>query len=337
MSLHDPARRPRLDDVAAAAGVSPSTVSLVLRGIAGPSAATQQRVTAAAVQLGYRPDRAASVLASRRSRLIGVMIDVSNPYQAQLVEDVHEAAERHGYHLVLSTITRSYDERRAIETLLDSRCAALVLLGPQLPEDQLADLGRQLPVVVIGRPVSSAGVDVVRTADDEGLAQAIDYLADLGHRRIVYLDGGRGTVPSLRRRAYRGAMRRHQLAGHIHIVPCGDTEGAGAGATSALLATEPPPTAVLTFNDRSAMGLIDSLIRARIDIPRFISVIGYDDIPVARLAHIGLTTVSQNTPELAEHAIVTLVERLDNSRTVPYDIVVPPHLVIRGTSGPPRN
>src|SRR5918911_369553 len=117
------ARRPRLDDVAAAVGVSPATVSLVLRGVAGPSAGTRERVLAAAARLGYRPDRAASVLASRRSRSIGVV------------------------------------------TLLDSRCEALLLLGPEAPADQLTDLGRRLPVVVVGRPVPPVGVDVVRAAD----------------------------------------------------------------------------------------------------------------------------------------------------------------------------
>ena len=93
LTAGEPARRPRLGDVAAAAGVSPATVSLVLRGVAGPSAATRERVLEAAAQLGYRPDRAASLLASRRSRLVGVVMDIANPFHAQLVEDVQEAAD----------------------------------------------------------------------------------------------------------------------------------------------------------------------------------------------------------------------------------------------------
>ena len=195
MSAGEPAaQRPRLDDVAAAAGVSTATVSLVLRGVAGPSAATRERVLEEASRLGYRPDRAASLLASRRSRLIGVVMDIANPFHAQLVEDVQEAAEHQGYDVVLSAVTRGRDERRAIETLLDSRCEALVLLGPQAPAEQLAALDRQLPVVALGRPVPSANVDVVRAADDEGVALAVDHLAGLGHRHITYIDGGRGVI-----------------------------------------------------------------------------------------------------------------------------------------------
>lgn len=331
-----PARRPRLDDVAVAVGVSPATVSLVLRGVPGPSAVTRERVLAAADRLGYRPDRAASVLASRRSRSIGVLMDVSNPFHGQLVEDLHEAADRHGYDLVLSTVTRSRDEQRAEETLLDSRCEALVLLGPEAPDEKLTALGRRLPVVVVGRPVRSSGVDVVRGADDEGVAQAVEYVAGLGHRRIAYVDGGSGSIAALRRRGYGRAMRRLELRDHSLVIPGGRTESSGAGAAHTLLAAEPVPTAVLTFNDRCAMGLIDTLVRAGVDIPGGISVVGYDDSPVARLAHIDLTTVSQNTEELTEHAMRILIERLEDGRTEDREVVVPPRLVIRGTARPPQ-
>jgi DNA-binding LacI/PurR family transcriptional regulator len=328
------ARRPRLDDVAAAVGVSPATVSLVLRGVPGPSAVTRERVLEAAARLGYRPDRAASVLASRRSRSIGVLMDVGNPFHGQLVEDLHEAADRHGYDLVLSTVTRTRDERRAEETLLDSRCEALVLLGPEAPDEKLAALGRRLPVVVVGRLVRSSGVDVVRVADDEGVAEAVEYLAGLGHRRIAYVHGGAGAVAALRRHGYQRAMRRHEL--RDLVIPGGRTEDAGAAAAHTVLDAEPMPTAVLTFNDRCAMGLIDTLVRAGVDIPGRISVVGYDDSPVARLAHIDLTTVSQNTEALTEHAVRALIERLEDGRVEDREVVVPPRLVIRGTAGVPH-
>jgi DNA-binding LacI/PurR family transcriptional regulator len=335
LSAGDPVRRPRLDDVAAAVGVSPATVSLVLRGVAGPSVATRERVLEAASRLGYRPDRAASLLASRRTRLIGVVIDIANPFHAQVVQDVQEAADRHGYDLVLSAVTRRRDEQRAVETLLDSRCEALILVGPQAPTEQLAALDRQLPVVAVGRPVPSAKVDVVRAADDEGVALAVEHLAALGHRRIAYVDGGRGTIPALRRRGYQRAMQSHGLTDHVRVIRGGNTEESGALAAHALFGPTPTPTAVLTFNDRAAMGLLDALVRARLDVPGAVSVVGYDDSPFSRLAHIDLTTVSQNTPELTEHAVAALIERLDGGRTGHREVVVRPQLMVRGTTGPP--
>jgi len=315
--------------------VSTATVSLVLRGIAGPSPATRERVLGAAARLGYRPDRAASLLASKRSRLIGVVVDVRNPFHTELIEDVDESAQRSGYNLVLSAVTRAQDETRAIETLLDSRCAALVLLGSKLPAPRLTALAQQLPIVVVGRPVSSAGVDVVRTDDNDGLDQGVAHLSGLGHRHITYLDGGQGEVRDLRRRAYQKAMRMHHLDENIRIVAGGETEGAGGRAAADILQLVPTATAVLTFNDRCAMGLIDALVRSGVKIPQSLSVVGYDDSTVARLGHINLTTISQNSPRLMDQAVTALIERLDNTRPEQRSVVVLPHLIIRGTTGPP--
>src|SRR5262245_5279556 len=123
-------QRPRLADVAAHAGVSTASVSLVLRGRPGPCAepgerrtgAAGERVCAAAAELGYRADRTASLLARRRRHLLGVLLDVRNPFHAELVEEVHAEADKAGYEVVLSTLTRDRDEDRAVETLLDFRC-----------------------------------------------------------------------------------------------------------------------------------------------------------------------------------------------------------------------
>ena len=200
--------RPRLNDVAHRAGVSTASVSLVLNNAPGPSMETRERVLRVATELGYRPDRAARLLASRRQHLLGVVMDVRNMFHAELVDYVQAAAERIGYDVVLSARTRTRDEQRAIETLVDFRCEALLLLGPEMAAAKLASLDRQLPVIAIGRRIGAPDVDVVRTADDKGVGLAVDYLAELGHSTITFLDGGPGTIASDRRRGYRNAMRR---------------------------------------------------------------------------------------------------------------------------------
>ncbi len=328
-----PVRRPRLSEVAAEVGVSPATVSLVLRGIAGPSASTRERVLEAAARLGYRPDRAASALASRRSRSVGVLMDIGYPFHARLVLDLHEAAEKHGYNLVLSTITPSSKEERAINALLDSRCEALILLGPEAPVPYLERLAQQVPVVVLGRPVPSSSVDVVRTADDEGVAQAVGHLADLGHRRIAYLEGPRGAVAALRLRGYRRAIRRVGRTAEAVVVPGGLTEEAGSRAVTAVLRER--PTGVVAFNDRAAVGLIDALTDNGIDVPAGMSVIGFDNSPIAQLPQIDLTTITHDTAALTEHAMAALIERLDDGRADRREVVVAPRLVVRGTTAPP--
>lgn len=330
------ASRPRLEDVAAHVGLSPATVSLVLSNAPGPSAQTRRRVLQAAGELGYRPNRTASLLARRRSRLLGVLLEVRNSFHAELVEDLQAASEHTGYELVLSTVTRTKDERRAVETLLDFRCEALILLGPDASPARLAALGRELPVIAVGRRVAADGVDVVRTADDQGVAEAVGYLAELGHRVITYVDGGKGVIAGDRRRGYRTAMRRHGLAGHVRIIPGDHTEESGLHAAAALLRQPELPTAVLAFNDRGAVGLLDALNRAGVDVPGSVSIVGYDDSPLARLAHVQLTTVNQNTQQQAEHAVAAAIERLDDGRSVAREVVLPPRLVIRHTASSPR-
>ncbi|HEY6478770.1 MAG TPA: LacI family DNA-binding transcriptional regulator [Streptosporangiaceae bacterium] len=340
-------RRVRLKDVAARAGVSAGLVSLVLRNQPGPGAQARVRVFQAAQDLGYRPDRSASLLARRRSHHLGVMMDVRNTFHAELVADLDVAATALGYDLVLSTLTPTRDERRAAEILLDFRCEALILVGPTESDGRLNALGAQLPVVVIGRRVPATAVDVVRAADDQGVAQAVGHLAALGHRDIAFVDGGRGPVASDRRRGYRQAMRELGLASYLRVIPGGPAEGAGRHAAATLFgdggtagaagtaAGRGAPTAVVTSDDRCAVGLLDDLARRGRPVPGAVSVVGYDDSPLARLAHVDLTTVSQGPRQQAEQAVALAVDRLEHSRPQTREIVLAPRLVVRGTTAPP--
>ncbi|MEU4217262.1 LacI family DNA-binding transcriptional regulator [Actinoplanes sp. NPDC026623] len=325
-------QRPRLDDVAARVGVSTASVSLVLRGAPGPSAETRRRVLEAAAELGYRADRTASLLARRRRHLLGVMLDIRSAFHAELVEEIQAEADRVGYEVVLSTLTRHRDESRAVETLLDFRCEALLLLGPDAADQRLAALAAQVPVVSIGRRVAAGDVDVVRTADHIGVSEALDHLIGFGHRRIAFVDGGRGVVAAARRRGYRDGMRRAGLAGEIRIVPGDHTEEGGMRAGRQLAAGRDRPSAVVASNDRCAVGLMDAFLRAGLAVPGEISIIGYDDSTLARLAHIDLTTVNQDPAAQAAHAVLAAVQRLDEGRKQRMEVVLNPRLVLRAST-----
>jgi DNA-binding LacI/PurR family transcriptional regulator len=327
-------RRPTMGDVAARARVSKALVSLVFRNAPGASPETRARVLEAAAQLGYRHNRTASLLARRRTHLLGVTMVLRNTFHAELVEDLQAAADDLGYELVLSTVTRTHDERRAIETLLEFRCEALLLVGPEIPTTSITALGEQMPVVVVGRRIASPSVDVVRTADDRGVGQAVDHLVELGHRAVVHLDGGVGTIAADRRRGYRKAMRRRGFDDHAQVIPGDFTEEAGARAARTLLAAGRLPTAVVAGNDRSAIGLLDALVRAGVDVPGSVSIVGYDDSVLSGLAYVNLTTVSQEAQQQAPQAVAAAVERLDGGRTARREVVLTPQLVVRGTTGP---
>ncbi len=325
--------RPRLEDVAARVGVSTASASLVLRGVPGPSAETRRRVLAAAAELGYRADRTASLLARRRRHQLGVMLDVRNPFHAELVEEIQVEADRVGYEVVLATLSRTHDEQRAITSLLDFRCEAVLLLGPDTADAALDELAGRVPVVAIGRRVKGSAVDVVRSADHVGVAEALTHLIDLGHRRIAFVDGGKGAVASARRRGYREAMRRAGL--DPLVVPGDHTEEGGILAGRMLAAVPDRPSAVVASNDRCAVGVLDAFVRAGLEVPRDVSLVGYDDSTLARLVHIDLTTVNQDAPSQAVHAVGAAVARLDDGRRKPVEVVLRPRLVVRGSTAAP--
>lgn len=325
-------RRPTLADVSAEAGVSVALVSIVMRDAPGASPATRQRVLEVARRLDYQPDSRARLLRSGHSRLLGVVFGVQHPFHDDMLTGLYDAAERIGYELTLSAVTPRRDERKAIAGLLQDRCAALVLLGPRAPTAELGALAGRLPVVAMMRAVRHRQVDVVRTDDARGLHLAVDHLVALGHRDIAHVDGGRWVSSAERRQGYREAMRRHGLEAYARVVTGGFGEEDGARAARELL--DDPPTAVTVFNDLSATGLLDVLRRNGLSAPGDISVVGYDDSSFSRLAHIDLTTVAQDIDTMTTLAVARAVERVDDAPVAHREVVIPPRLVVRGTTGP---
>jgi DNA-binding LacI/PurR family transcriptional regulator len=288
-------------------------------------------VRAVAAELGYRPDTRARLLAGRRTRLLGVTLALQNPFHADVVEGIYPAADALGYEVVLSAVTGSRTPRAAIDTLLSYRCEAVLLLGTLARRDALGELAERQPVVIVGQKSPHPLVDAIHTADGEGLGLAVDHLAGLGHRRIVHIDGGRAPAAGARRAGYRTAMRRACLASHIRIVGSGEREEDGAAAAR-ILAEDGLPDAVITYNDRSAVGLLDVFARTGIAVPQDVSVVGFDDSQVARLPYLRLTTISQDTARLAQLAVQRAVDRLDEQPVADRDLVLTPHLVVRGTT-----
>lgn len=329
-------RRPTMRDVAAHVGVSQTLVSLVLRNAPGASAATRERVMRAAAELGYRPDTAAQVLRRNRSRHIGVLFTLRQPFDIDLVEALYPAAERHGYRVVLGAIGAGRDDRQAVEQLLSYRSEALILDGTTIQAAELARVAGELPIVDIGRGASAETVDVVRVADERGAGLAVDHLVSLGHRSIVHIDGGDQPAAAERRRGYQGAMRRHGLQQEARVLPGDYTGESGAAAARQLLRDGPLPTAIFAANDRCAHGALDVLSQAGLTVPADISVAGYDDSDIAQLSFVNLTTVRQDAALMAEQAVQAVIERLDHGRTEARDFVLDPSLIIRATTGPPR-
>jgi DNA-binding LacI/PurR family transcriptional regulator len=328
-------KAPTMADVAARAGVSRALVSTVFRGVPGASPATRQRVLDAAAELGYQVDNRARLLRSSRTRLVGVVFRVQDAFHAELVEALYKAAATSDYDMVLSGTTAERSELTAAESLLNDRCEALVLVSPQMSEAELGALGERAPTIVLARRARSAAVDVVMTADLEVVRTALDHLVSLGHRDIAHLDGGSIHGATDRRRGYRTLMRRWGLTQHIKTYAGGNTEADGMRAAELVAAEAHPPTAVVAFNDRSAVGLIFGLRRAGLSVPEDISIIGYDDIPMATLPFVDLTTVGQDATATAQQAFEDISGRLDGNASAGTQGLVSPYLAVRSTTAAP--
>jgi DNA-binding LacI/PurR family transcriptional regulator len=309
---------------------------MVMRDAPGPSDATRQRIRRAAIELGYRPDSRAQMLRRSRSRLIGVMFRVQDPFDGDLVGSLYSVADRADYELALSAVAPGRDERRAVASLLGDRCEALILLAPHAPTSYLADLTSRIPVVVVARTVRHRLLDVVRTDNAAGLHQAVDHLVALGHTRIGHIDGGRAPGAAERRRGYREAMHRHGLGQEVHVLSGGPTEDDGARAARSCLDLVRRPTAITVFNDRCATGVLDVLSKSGLAVPVQMSVVGFDDSRLARLSHVALTTVAQDIGQLTSLAVERAIARLDGADiATPRELVVAPHLVVRSTTAAP--
>jgi DNA-binding LacI/PurR family transcriptional regulator len=321
-------------DVARRAGVSRALVSIVFRGVPGASPVTRERVLRAAEELAYRPDQRARLLGRNRSRLVGVVYGLHHEFHAEVVEGLYRAIDGTGYDLALGAAAPSRDEHRAVQSLLDYRCDALILLGPTLSRTSIEEVAARLPVVVVARALRSHTVDVVRTDDVAGARLAVEHLAKLGHKSIVHVHGERAPGTAERRRGYRAAMRDFGLESEIRLIPGGLTEEDGERAARQLLA-DTPPTAVIAFNDHCAAGLL-AAVRARgVPVPGKLSVVGYDDSHIASLSSVALTTIAQDAPTLAGSALDLALRRTKDQNRDPAEVVVPPQLVLRHTSAPP--
>ena len=195
--MADPNRKPTLEDVARSARVSRALVSIVMREAPVASDATRARVREVAERIGYRPDARARLLARSSTRLLGVVYRVNALHHVDLLAPIYDAAEAARYEVILSGRTRSHDSGM-LNTLLDYRCEAILMLGPDLEEAEINRVAGSVPVVLAGRRmVHPAGaVDSIRTDEDQALRLAVDHLVGLATERSPTSTAG--TAPSAR-------------------------------------------------------------------------------------------------------------------------------------------
>lgn len=168
-----------------------------------------------------------------------------------------------------------------------------------------------------------------------GARIAVDHLVSLGHRHIAHVDGGKGAGSTQRRAGFLDAMARHGLRASARVVPASFTEEGGRDGVTGLLRDRRGVTAIFLGNDLAAVGALDTLVHHGLRVPEDMSLMGYDNIALAGLGHIDLTTLDQPRRDMGVTAVGLLLERRDGDRRIARHLVVPPSLVVRGSTGPP--
>ncbi len=318
---------PTIHDVARRAQVSKSLVSVVIRGGEGVSAKSRAAVLKAVEELNYRPNIIARSLVQRRTRILGVMIpDLRNPFFSDVVSGVQTRARELGFRVLFNTGERQPElEENAIEGLLELRADGLILAAPRVDDRVIANAGRWAPIVVLNRSAPDDSCDSVSNDNIAGAGLAVEHCADLGHSHIALIEGGAGIAARTRYEGYLRAMRRLGLGDHILTVKGAHTEEGGRRGVQELLQAEPFPTAIFASNDLCAIGAMDALDEAGLSIPDDVSLIGFDNTTLAALRHISLTSINQPGGYMGRSAVE------------PQHDVVAPDLVVRSTTGPPRD
>ncbi|WP_214403209.1 LacI family DNA-binding transcriptional regulator [Pseudonocardia lacus] len=319
-----------IKDVAAAAGVSQSTVSRALSMPELVSPVTRARVQAAARRLGYEPNRAARGLITGRTANLGLVVpDLANPLFAAVVKGVQAAARAADYSVFIADTDEDASAEPGLLRALAKQVDGIVLCSPRSPDAELTEAGTDTPVVLMNRQV--AGYPAVTVDNADGMRQAVEHLAALGHRRVCYVAGPRSSWSNGQRE--QGLRATAEAVGvdlvHLgHFPPRFD-----GGVAAADLALASGASAVVAYNDIVALGLLSRLGARGVAVPDRISVLGCDDIPMSAMTHPALTTVAVPQHEAGRAAVAMLLALLSDAGPTAPQRELATQLVVRATTG----
>ncbi|HUF38431.1 MAG TPA: LacI family DNA-binding transcriptional regulator [Anaerolineales bacterium] len=329
-----------LEMIAETAGVSRSTVSRVVNDHPNVRPEVRERVQKVINETGYQPHAAARSLASRRTHMLGLVIPrsvqhfFSDPYFPRLTQGIAEACNAADYTLSLFLLHTADDEKKLIPRI--SRRGMLdgiIIQSTHLRDSVIPDISEgQVPFLVAGRPMNAPNASFIDVDNVSGAMKAVQHLIGLGRRRIATVAGSPDTAAGLDRlTGYRRALKENGLAIDEDLITAGDfTEPGGYEAAGRLL--ERQPDAIFCGSDMMAVGVLRRLKEAGVRVPEEISIVGYDDLPPARLTDPPLTTIRQPIRRFGVRAVQTLTEMVSHPNQGQVRVILDAtELVVRGT------
>jgi LacI family transcriptional regulator len=339
-------RRPAavsIRDVATRAGVSIATVSRAVNRIPSVDPELARRVWRAIDEVGYLPNIQARALVSGRSRMLGLIVsEITNPFFPELVQEFENLAVAQGYEVLIGST--NYEPARTeslIRRMLQRNVDGVAVMTFGIEEELVQKLvEREFPLVFVDAGPDLPNIRVLKVNYGEGIRQAVQHLAALGHRKIAFITGPLRLRSAVARRdSFLKSMAELGLVVPAeHIVEGNHTMEGGMGAMEHLTALNELPTAVLCSNDMTAIGVLHALYRTTHNVPQDISVVGFDDIHLAQFMLPPLTTVQMSCKDLAAAAVEALragIER-DNPKASRTEWQIPTRLVVRQSTAFPR-
>jgi LacI family transcriptional regulator len=326
-------------DIARRARVSTATVSRVINRVPSVDSQLAKRVWKVVGELGYYPNSQARALVSGKSRIFGLIVsEITNPFFPEIVQSFEDIAVRHNYEILLtSTIHDPKRMELAVRRMIERRVDAVAILTFGMEESLIEDLRyRKLPLVFVDVGPHVRGVSNIRVNYQQGIRQAVQHLAALGHKRIGFISGPPHLKSALaRRNAFEVAIQELGRNVSPELMIIGDHSMEGGMQAFAELNTVPDPaTAVVCSNDMTAIGVMRKAYEYGIVIPRDLSVVGFDDIRLSSFTTPPLTTVQMSQTLLAEYAFKALIAEVEGSSGSPVDSEreLITNLILRGST-----
>jgi LacI family transcriptional regulator len=329
--------RVTMQQVAAEAGVSVSTVSKVINGRYGVASETSEHVNEVINRLGYEASLVARSLRNARTNVLGVLVMDFEPFSTEVLKGAADAIRGTGYELVAYSAGGRVDDHIGWERRYLSRVMGTLVDGAVLVTPTVTDVRHTGPVVAVDPHTGRSSLPTVTSDNLQGGRLAVDHLLELGHRRIGMVTG-RPDLSSaeLREQGYRDAHAAAGITVDESLLRLGayDPEQARE-ASRALLQLPDPPTAIFASNDISALATLEVAAELGIDVPGQLSVVGFDNIPESALAEPSLTTVQQPMRQLGHDAIAMLVALIAGEALDDTHLTLATTLVVRGSTSAP--
>jgi LacI family transcriptional regulator/LacI family purine nucleotide synthesis repressor/LacI family repressor for deo operon, udp, cdd, tsx, nupC, and nupG len=329
-------------DIARKAGVSVATVSRVLTGKSNVNKETKVKIKKIIKDLKYEPNLIARALHDKKTKTIAILVQsLTNPFFVNLCNEIDIYCSKVGYTLFIGITNNDYKTESKLMNMFEKRQVdGMILLGGRINEinlnkkliDEIVDYSKRFPLVLINSNIKIENCYNVKSDENNGFKELIDYVISLNHRLIGLITGQRGLWPTENKiKIFREALYKNNIAVNDDWIISGEyTIESGENSMKEIISKKVFPTVVMCTNDILAIGAINQIIKSGLKCPDDISITGFDDIDISQYYYPGITTVRQNYLQLSKSAVKKITDHIAGEKK-PKEKLIKTNIIIRGS------